>query len=90
MPGVTRRISTTQENELRLRVLDILNDADDAMTIADIQSRDMVLQPMTSQKLTHVLAYLVEMGFVRKAKSKHLNRMVYKAVSKMEEQGYET
>lgn len=90
MPGrtKTKKLSATQESELHFRVLDILNNSEDALTIDEIKSRDMVLSPMTSQKITRVLGYLTEMGFVRKGKSKRQNRMVYKAVSKMEEQGY--
>jgi hypothetical protein len=90
MPGRTRtQVSTTLEGDFRIRTLDILNNSDDGLTIDQIKQRDMVLSPLTSQKMARVLGYLVEMGFVKKAKSRSTGRMVYKAVSKMEEQGYE-
>lgn len=92
MPGRTRtatKYSTVQEGEFRFRVLDVLNNSEEALTIDEIKSQDMILQPLTTQKLSRVLSHLIEMGLVRKAKSRHMNRMVYKAVAKMVEQGYD-
>lgn len=91
MPGRTKthKFSAAKESEFRVRALDVLNSSDNAMTIEQIQNNDMVLRALSSQKMSRVLGYLVEMGFVRKAKSKTLGRMVYKTVSKMREQGYE-
>lgn len=91
MPGRVSKTkySTVQEGEFRFRVLDILNNSDEALTIDEIKSQDMILQPLTSQKLSRVLGHLIEMGLVKKAKSKKMNRMVYKAVTKMIEQGYD-
>lgn len=92
MPGrvKSKRFSATQESEFRMRVLDVLANSDEALTTDGIKNRDIVLSPLTGQKLSRILAYLIEMGFVRKAKSKSTGRMMYKAVSKMKEQGYET
>lgn len=67
----------------------MLNTTKQAMTIDQIKQEDLMLMPHTSQKLTRVLSRLIEMGLVRKGKSKRLNRMLYKAVSAMEEEGYE-
>lgn len=92
MPGRTRtttKYSTVQEGEFRFRVLDVLNNSEEALTIDEIKSQDMILQPLTTQKLSRVLGNLIEMGLVRKAKSRRMNRMVYKAVAKMVEQGYD-
>jgi Fe2+ or Zn2+ uptake regulation protein len=90
MPGrvSSKRYSAVQEGEFRVRVIDILNNSDEALTIEEIKNQDMILSPLTSQKLSRVLGYLVQMGLVKKAKAKS-GRMVYKAVSKMIEQGYE-
>lgn len=88
MPGKTAKYSTRTNAELELRILDILNTSKQAMTIDQIKQQDMMLAPHTSQKLAHVLGKLIEMGFVRKGKSKSLNRMMYKAVSVMMEEGY--
>lgn len=91
MPGRStgRKISVEKEGELRMRTLSILADSDEALTIDEIKSRDFILAPITTQKMARVIGHLIEMGLVRKAKSKSLGRMVYKAVSKMVEQGYD-
>ena len=91
MPGRStgRTMSVEKEGELRMRTLNILADSDEALTIDEIKSRDFILAPITTQKMARVIGHLIEMGLVRKAKSKSLGRMVYKAVSKMVEQGYD-
>lgn len=91
MPGRStgRKMSVEKEGELRMRTLSILADSDEALTIDEIKSRDFILTPITTQKMARVIGHLIEMGLVRKAKSKSLGRMVYKAVSKMVEQGYD-
>lgn len=91
MPGRStgRKMSVEKEGELRMRTLSILADSDEALTIDEIKSRDFILAPITTQKMARVIGHLIEMGLVRKAKSKSLGRMVYKAVSKMVEQGYD-
>ena len=60
-----------------------------SMTIDEIKSQDMILQPLTSQKMARLIGNLIEMGLVRKGKSKSLGRMVYKAVAVMISQGYD-
>lgn len=91
MPGRSKvhKFSAAKEGEFRMRALDVLSNSENAMTIEEIQKEDMILRGLSSQKLSRVLGYLVEMGFVRKAKSKTLGRMVYKSISVMAEQGYE-
>lgn len=91
MPGRStgRKMSVEKEGELRMRTLSILADSDEALTIDEIKSRDFILAPITTQKMARVIGHLIEMGLVRKAKSKSLGRMVYKSVSKMVEQGYD-
>ena len=79
MPG-KRGLSKTKETELRFAVLDVLNNVDAALTIDQIKLSDMGLTFYTPQKLTRVLAYLIDMGLVRKAKKRSTGRMVYKAV----------
>lgn len=89
MPGRTRtKLSVEKEGELRMRTLDVLANSQEAITIDEIKSRDFVLSPISTQKMSRVLAHLIEMGLVRKAKSKSLGRMVYKSVAVMIEQGY--
>ena len=72
-----------------MRILSILNESEEAMTIDEIKSQDMILQPLTSQKMARLISNLIEMGFARKGKSKSLGRMVYKAVAVMIRQGYD-
>ena len=91
MPGVTRgrKLSALKEAEIKFGVLHILQNSDEAMTIESIKANDtMLLGRLSSQKMARVLGNLVEMGLVKKAKSKSLGKMVYKSVSKMIEQGY--
>ncbi len=92
MPGktTTRKYSAAQEGTFRMEVLYVLNNSEDAMTIEQIKNEStIILGGLTSQKMARILGHLIEMGVVRKAKSKQKGRMVYKTVSKMIEQGYE-
>ncbi len=91
MPGRVRvhRTSPEKEGEYKMRILGILNESEEAMTIDEIKSRDMILQPLTSQKMARLICNLIDMGFVKRGKSKSLGRMVYKAVAVMVRQGYE-
>lgn len=91
MPGRarTRKFSAAKESEFRMRILGVLATSEEAMTIDEIKRCDFTLQGLSTQKMARILGYLIEMGFVRKAKSKSLGRMVYKAVSVMAEQGYD-
>jgi DNA-binding MarR family transcriptional regulator len=91
MPGVIKKRKTTPEVEADylFRILDIVGASDEALTIEAIQNEDMILAHLTSQKMSRVLARLIEMGLVKKGKSKSLGRMVYKSTAKMQEQGYD-
>ncbi len=85
-----RKYTAEQESEFRFRILDILNEQEEAIDINEIKSQaPMLLGPLSYQKMSRILNYLIEMGLVRKAKHRATNRMVYKSVSKMVEQGYE-
>lgn len=87
MPRRTSRYSASVNNDLEIRILVIINASEDAMSIQQIQREDITLANYTSQKLARVLGKLIEMGFVRKSKSKS-GRMMYKSVSVMLRQGY--
>lgn len=89
MPGRVKKTSPAKEGEYRMRTLDVLNSVEEALTTDQIKNRDFILSSLTTQKMSRILGYLIEMGFVRKSKSKSSGRMMYKAVSKMEEQGYD-
>lgn len=87
MPGTTRYRASVNE-DLEIRVLDILTNSPEAMSIQQIQREDIILAHHTSQKITRVLGKLTEMGFVRKGKSRSSGHMLYKSVSVMLAQGY--
>lgn len=63
MPGRVRvhRLSPEKEGEYKMRILSILNEFEEAMTIDEIKSQDMILQPLTSQKMARLIGNLIEM-----------------------------
>ena len=85
----TRTLSIEKEQELKYRIMEVLDQSAEALTIAQIQQRDMNLQGMTPQKISRLLGGLIEMGCVRKARSNALGRMVYKSCAVMQVQGYD-
>ena len=72
-----------------MHILSILNESEEAMTIDEIKSQDMILQPKTSQKMARLIDNQIKIRHVRKSKSKSLGRMVYKAVAVMISLGYD-
>lgn len=85
----TSKYSAQTNQELEIRTLDVLAHSAEALSIQQIQHEDIVLSHYTPQKMVRVLGKLIDMGFVRKGRSKANNRMMYKAVSVMLEQGYD-
>lgn len=91
MPGFvkSRKFSKEKEGELKIRVLDILLSTEESMNIDEIKLQDVIfLGGYTNQKISRVLNSLIEMGLVKKSKSKSTGRLKYKSVAKMQEQGY--
>lgn len=89
MPGKTSRYKKDKTAIWEGEVMMILANSQDAMTIDMVKNSSITLTGMTSQKMARILGHLIEMGLVRKGKSKSSGRMMYKAVAVMEEQGYE-
>lgn len=90
MPGyVKSKYSKEFTSELRVKALSVLADSPIPMTIDEICQSDSTLIGITTQKMARSLNELVEAGFVMKTKSKAKNKMVYAAVSQLEEQGYD-
>ena len=85
----TTKYSIEQKNEWSGRIAIVLAEAQDALTIDEIQHRDVSLVGMTPQMTAKILNHLVEMGLVAKSKNRS-GRMVYKSLAVMEEQGYDT
>lgn len=79
--------SREKDSELKVRAIAALDKAEDCdtPTIDWIKTQDIVLSDYTHQKLCRVLNNLVDMGLVRKGKSRSKNKMVYRLVSKMRE-----
>ena len=90
MPGRSRTTTRPEVNaDYKFRILDVLNNTDGSMTLDEIRMEDMILRPLSNQKISRLISDLIDFGLVQKGKSKSLGRMMYKATSKMREQGYE-
>lgn len=91
MPGYTRtrKLSIDKESEIKYRIMDVLDNSEEALTIDDIKKQDFTLEGLSSQKMARLLGGLIEMGLARKSRSNSLGRMVYKSTSVMREQGYD-
>ncbi len=90
MPG--RRTSKYRPQQTALwegEVMIILAESQEALDIDEIKSRSINLTGVTPQKMARILGHLIEMGNVVKAKSKSKNRMVYKSLAVMRDQGYD-
>lgn len=90
MPG--RRSSKYKPQQTALwegEVMIILAESQEALDIDEIKQRSINLTGVTPQKMARILAHLIEMGNVVKAKSKSKNRMVYKSLAVMRDQGYD-
>ena len=89
MPGrSTRKYSLEQNVDFGMRALGVLSESTEAMDIPQIQSNDMMLKNLTTQKLARVLTELADMGLVLKGKNRQTGRMNYKARAVCESQGY--
>ena len=86
----TRTLSIEKEQEIKCKIMEVLDQSAEALTLEQIQQRDMALNGYTTQKLSRLISGLIEMGCVRKARSNALGRMVYKSTTVMEMQGYDT
>lgn len=90
MPGTCRKYTREQEGAFKVSILHVLDNSEVALSIDEIKLQDTLnLGIATNQKLSRVMGELIKMGLVKKSKSKSTGRMMYKAVSKMVEQGYE-
>lgn len=91
MPSYRRsgsKYSSEKNGEIRTRLLDVLANATESMSMKEMQAQDMILQELTTQKMARELNHLVDMGLVKKAQSRLKKSMVYKTTAMMESQGY--
>lgn len=90
MPGYkSPKYTKVQNQEMEVATLAVLANSSTPLTIEEICLRDPALIGRTPQKMTRVLGTLCEAGFAVKTKSKSKNRMVYAAISQLEDQGYD-
>jgi len=81
MPGRTSKYNAKTNELIRTSLMDVLFNADEALTVAEIQTRKIDLVNVTPQKLSRELNEFVDGGLVMKAKSsKKGNKMVYKLI----------
>lgn len=89
MPGVKKKYSKEQTAIWRGEILLKLSQSEEAMSIQQLQAGSMFLNGVSSQKMARILADCVDMGLVRKAKSRTSGLMMYKSVGVMQRQGYD-
>lgn len=87
MPYKRSKYSPALTQAITLDALDALAASPTALTIDEICINKPTLVGQTTQKMARCLNTLVEMGLVEKTKSKS-GRMLYMAVSQLEQQGY--
>ena len=89
MPGKKSQHSPELNAQIKTNLLMTLEDATDAdiPTTDWLQRNNIILSNITSQKLSRSLNELVDMGLVRKGKTK-AGRMAYRLTAKMEAEGY--
>lgn len=88
MPGRKSGATAAQNQMYEFETLSVLSESPVALTIPEICAKSMTISGLTPQKMARILSNLVNMGLVRKSMSKAKgNRMVYIAVSQLEEQG---
>ena len=83
------KYSAEYNSEMTVRFMDALCQAQEAVTIDQLKCYDMCLTDVTNQKAARILNNLVEMGIAVKGKNKVNNRVTYKAIGTMIEQGYD-
>lgn len=81
MPGRTSKYTAKTNEAIRTSLMDVLFNAEDALTVNEIQTRKIDLVNVTPQKLARELNEFVDGGLVMKAKSSRKgNKMVYKLI----------
>jgi uncharacterized protein YejL (UPF0352 family) len=88
MPGYRKssKYSSEKNGEIRSRLIDVLNNNQESMSMKEMQAQDMILNSLTTQKMARELNYLVDMGVVQKAQSRLKKSMVYKATAHLDKE----
>lgn len=88
MPYKKSKYSAEQNSMMKVKVMSVLDEEQEALSIQDIQNRDFELVGIPVQKMARILNELIDQGIVAKGKSKATGRMMYKSIAVMEEQGF--
>ena len=83
------KYSKEYNSEMKVALMEALCQAKESVTIDQIKCYNIKLVDMTNQKAARLLNELVEMGIAAKGKEKVSNRVTYKAIGTMMDQGYE-
>ena len=89
MPYKKSKYSASYNSEMKVALMEALCQAKEAVNIDQLKCYDIKLVDMTNQKAARLLNEMVEMGLAVKGKDKSTNRITYKAIGTMIEQGYE-
>lgn len=89
MRGNRSKYSADFNSEMKTILSCVLMENPREMNIDEMKALDMRLVGLTNQKAARLLNEMVEMGFCAKAKQKSTNRVCYKAIGIMEDEGYE-
>lgn len=85
----TSKYTPERNSEINVETLAVLVESTEPLTIDEIKSRSMELISVAPQKMARILSELNDKGFVRKSPNKAKGKMVYMAVSVLQEQGYD-
>lgn len=89
MRGKRSKYSADFNSEMKTILSCVLMENPREMNIDEMKALDMRLVGLTNQKAARLLNEMVEMGFCAKSKQKSTNRVCYKAIGIMEDEGYE-
>lgn len=89
MRGNRSKYSADFNSEMKTILSCVLLDNPREMNIDEMKAADMRLIGLTTQKAARLLNEMVEMGFCVKSKQRSTNRVCYKAVGTMIDEGYE-
>lgn len=89
MPYKKSKYSANYNAEMKVALMEALCQAKESVNIDQLKCYDIKLVDMTNQKAARLLNEMVEMGLAVKGREKGTNRVTYKAIGVMLEQGYE-
>lgn len=89
MPYKKSKYSADYNAKMKVALMEALCECKESVNIDQLKSCSIELANITTQKAARLLNEMVEMGLAVKGREKSSNRVTYKAVGVMLEQGYE-